>query len=84
MFINNLIINYERFDYSFIDKDYNIKYSVNVTDWMSKPDLLPLKNNFDELFKGFLETPGRIPQPSYNFYVNYDFIYESSFNYNTL
>lgn len=36
---------------------------------MVKPDLLPKKNNYDELLRGFLETPGRIPQPSYNFYV---------------
>lgn len=54
---------------SFMNKDYKIENSVNVTDWMLKPDLLPLDDNFDKLLKGFLETAGRVAQPSYNFYV---------------
>lgn len=57
------------FRYSFMNKNYSIENVVNVTDWMLKPYLLPLGNNFDKLLKGFLETPGRISQPSYNFYV---------------
>lgn len=52
-----------------MDKDYKIDESVNVVDWMIKPNLMPVGNNFEKLLKGFLETPGRIPQPSYNFYV---------------
>jgi len=40
-----------------------------ITDWMSNPDMLPINNNFDKLLKGFLETAGRAPQSSYNFYV---------------
>lgn len=55
--------------YSFINKDYKTEYSINVTDWMGKSNLLPLQNNFDKLLKGFLETPGRLVQPSYNYYV---------------
>lgn len=49
--------------------DYKTEFAVNITDWMNKPDLLPIGNNFDLLLKGFLETPGRVAQPSYNFQV---------------
>lgn len=52
-----------------MDKDYKIEDSIIITDWLAKANLLPLDNNFDKLLKGLLETPGRIPQPSYNFYV---------------
>lgn len=52
-----------------MDSDYKIESSEKVTDWMLRPVLLPIKYNFDKLLKGFLETPGRIVQPSYNFYV---------------
>lgn len=52
-----------------MDKNYKIVDSIAITDWLTKPNLLPLDNNFDELLKGLLETPGRISQPSYNFYV---------------
>lgn len=52
-----------------MNNDYEIDFSINVTDWMKKPDLLPLDDNFNKLLKGFLETPGRVPQPSYNFFV---------------
>lgn len=52
-----------------MDNDYNIESSENITDWMLRPTLLPVKDNFDKLLKGFLETPGRMVQPSYNFYV---------------
>lgn len=52
-----------------MDKDYKIEDSIIITDWLAKSNLLPIKNNFDKLVKGLLETPGRIPQPSYNFYV---------------
>lgn len=40
-----------------------------ITDWMSDPYLLPIGNNFDKLLKGFLETAGRVAQPSFNFFV---------------
>ncbi|VVC27283.1 Haem peroxidase,Haem peroxidase, animal type [Cinara cedri] len=60
--------------FNFMSNEYNIDYSINITDWMANPDLLPIGNNFDKLFKGFLETPGRITQPSYNFFIsNYMF-----------
>lgn len=52
-----------------MNNNYTIDFSVNVTDWLKKPDLLPIDNNFDKLLKGFLETAGRVPQHSYNFYV---------------
>lgn len=41
-----------------------------ITDWMSDPKLLPIDDNFSKLIKGFLETAGRVSQPSYNFFVN--------------
>lgn len=49
--------------------DYNIEFAVNITDVMQKSDLIPIDNHFEKLLKGFLETPGRVPQPSYNFDV---------------
>lgn len=52
-----------------MDNDYHTVFSVNITDWLNKPDLLPIRHNFDLLLKGFLETPGRVAQPSYNFQV---------------
>jgi hypothetical protein len=52
-----------------MNNDYKIESSENITDWMLRPVLLPVKDNFDKLLKGFLETPGRMVQPSYNFYV---------------
>lgn len=65
--LKTIIFNFQC--YSFMSKDYVVENSINVTDWMANPDLLPIGNNFDKLFKGFLETPGRISQPSYNFFV---------------
>ncbi|XP_026807325.1 peroxidase-like [Rhopalosiphum maidis] len=56
--------------FNFINKDYKTEFSINVTDWMRESNLLPLQNNFDKLLKGFLETPGRLLQPSYNFYIS--------------
>lgn len=54
---------------SLMNKNYDIENTIIVTDWMQKPDLFPIDNNFDKILKGFLETAGRISQPSYNFYV---------------
>lgn len=65
--IKHLILNY---DISFMNKDYKIENSVMITDWILNADLMPLDNNFDKLLKGFIETPGRMVQPSYNFYVS--------------
>jgi peroxidase len=53
-----------------MNKNYEVENSVKITDWMTKSDLIPLGDNFDKLLKGFIETPGRMVQPSYNFYVN--------------
>lgn len=53
-----------------MDKDYQLENPVTITDWLSISDFLPRDHNFDKLLKGFLETPGRIPQHSYNFYVS--------------
>ncbi|XP_025410681.1 peroxidase-like [Sipha flava] len=55
---------------NFMNNDYKIESSENITDWMLRPVLLPVKDNFDKLLKGFLETPGRMVQPSYNFYIS--------------
>lgn len=55
--------------FSFMNNDYKIESSENITDWMLRPALLPVKDNFDQLLKGFIETPGRMVQPSYNFHV---------------
>lgn len=52
-----------------MDNNYKIVNSMSINDWLTKPNLLSLDNNFDKLLRGLLETPGRIPQPSYNFYV---------------
>jgi len=53
-----------------MDKNYKIENRVKITDWTLVSDPLPVDNNFDKLFKGFIETPGRMVQPSYNFYVS--------------
>lgn len=52
-----------------MNSNYNVESSMIITDWMSDPHLLPIGNNFDKLIKGFLETAGRVAQPSYNFFV---------------
>jgi len=57
-----------------VNRDYKIDNSIKITDWMVKADLIPLGDNFDKLLKGFIETPGRMVQPSYNFYVNLPYI----------
>lgn len=54
---------------SFIDEQHFSFHRVLLTDWMNKPDLLPLPNNFDGLLRGFQETPTREEQPSYNYLV---------------
>ncbi|XP_025201922.1 peroxidase-like [Melanaphis sacchari] len=51
---------------NFIDKMYKVAFQVNLTDWMDRPDLLPMGKNVDWLTRGFVETPGREYQPSYN------------------
>ncbi|XP_025410649.1 peroxidase-like [Sipha flava] len=56
--------------FNFMNNEYEITSSENITDWMLRPVLLPIKDNFDKLLKGFLETPGRMVQPSYNFYIS--------------
>lgn len=52
-----------------MNKDYKIENMVKITDWMVNSELLPIDDNFEKLLKGFIETPGRMVQPSYNFYV---------------
>ena len=54
---------------SMIDENHFNFHRVLLTDWMNKPDLLPLPNNFDGLLRGFQETPTREEQPSYNTWV---------------
>jgi peroxidase len=53
-----------------MNKNYKIENSAKITDWMLNSDLIPFDNNFDKLLKGFIETPGRMVQSSYNFYVS--------------
>ncbi|XP_022169129.1 chorion peroxidase-like isoform X2 [Myzus persicae] len=55
---------------NFMNKNYEIENSLKITDWMRNPSKLPIDNNFDKLLKGFIETPGRMVQPSYNFYIS--------------
>lgn len=50
---------------------YKIADQVNITDWMDRPDLLPLGQNVDLLMRGLLETPGREYQSSYNSLVRF-------------
>lgn len=45
---------------------YKIAFQVNLTDWMDRPDLLPMGQNVDWLMRGLVETPGREYQSSYN------------------
>lgn len=58
--------NYTLYVYSFIDKMYKIAFQVNLTDWMDRPDLLNMGQNFDWLIRGLIETPSREYQASYN------------------
>ncbi|CAI6365415.1 unnamed protein product [Macrosiphum euphorbiae] len=55
---------------NFMNNNYKIENWVKIIDWMLVSDPLPIDNNFDKLLKGFIETPGRIVQPSYNFYMS--------------
>ncbi|KAL4142192.1 hypothetical protein QTP88_004701 [Uroleucon formosanum] len=70
-------------EFNFMNKDYEIENSTKITDWMLKSDLIPLDDNFDKLLKGFIETPGRMVQPSYNFYIsNYMLVLPNNPDYN--
>lgn len=51
---------------SFIDKMYKIAFRVNLTDWMDRPDLIPMGQNVNWLTRGLVETPGREYQSSYD------------------
>jgi len=62
-----------------MNNDYKIENSAIITNWLLNADLIPLDNNFDKLLKGFIETPGRMVQPSYNFYVSLLYIFQ--YNY---
>ncbi|XP_060870516.1 peroxidase-like [Metopolophium dirhodum] len=55
---------------NFIGKYHFNIHPVLLTDWMNKPDLLPLPNNFDSLLRGFQEMPTREEQPSYNVWIS--------------
>jgi len=50
---------------------YKVAFQVNLTDWMDRPDLLPMGNNIDWLIRGLVETPGREYQASYNQLVRF-------------
>lgn len=52
-----------------MNENYNIMSSVRLNEWMSKPDALVKRSNFDDLLRGMTQTPGRAPKPSYNFLV---------------
>jgi len=59
---------------------YKVAFQVNLTDWMDRPDLLPMGKNVDWLTRGFVETTGREYQASYNqlvrfFYIHITYIY---------
>lgn len=47
-----------------MNANYSIIDEVEPSKVLLKPDLLV--GNFDYLLRGFLETPGRAVQPSYN------------------
>jgi len=53
---------------------YKIAFQVNLTDWMNKPDLLPMGQNINWLMRGFVETPGRKYQASYNSLVRFQLV----------
>ncbi|XP_050437286.1 peroxidase-like [Adelges cooleyi] len=57
-------------EFKLINENYTHEEPIVITDWMGKPDLLPIGNNYDKLLRGFLETPGRVAQPSYNFFIS--------------
>lgn len=44
--------------------NYSIVDEIEPSKILLKPDLLV--GNFDSMLRGFLETPGRAVQPSYN------------------
>lgn len=44
--------------------NYSVVGDVEPSSTLAKPDLLI--GNVDNLLRGFLETPGRAAQPSYN------------------
>lgn len=49
---------------SFMSANYSIVDEVEPSRILLQPDLLI--GNFDNMLRGFLETPGRAVQPSYN------------------
>lgn len=57
--------------YSLIAANYSTVDQVEPSRILLKPDLLV--GNFDNMLRGFLETPGRLTQPSYNTLVSQTF-----------
>lgn len=53
---------------SLIAANYSTIDQIEPSRILLKPDLLV--GNFDNMLRGFLETPGRLPQPSYNSLVS--------------
>lgn len=49
---------------SLISANYSIIDEIEPSKILLQPDLLI--GNFDNMLRGFLETPGRAVQPSYN------------------
>ncbi|XP_050523245.1 peroxidase-like isoform X1 [Daktulosphaira vitifoliae] len=63
-------------DFKLINENYTEESTFIITDWMSKPNLLLVDDNYDKFIRGFLETPMRVSQPSYNFFIsNYNFAF---------
>ncbi|XP_022166792.1 peroxidase-like isoform X2 [Myzus persicae] len=63
---------------NFIDnKMYKAAFRVNLTDWMDRPDLLPMGKNVDWLIRGLVETTGREYQASYNQLIS-NFLFRSN------
>ncbi|XP_050443428.1 peroxidase-like [Adelges cooleyi] len=50
--------------FNFISKNYSIIREIEPSTIMQAPDIL--LGNFDYILRGFMESPGRAPQPSYN------------------
>ncbi|XP_050431517.1 peroxidase-like [Adelges cooleyi] len=50
--------------FKFMDQNYSIVNEIAPSTTFNNPD--PLVGYIDEVFRGFLETPGRAPQPNFN------------------
>ncbi|VVC25641.1 Haem peroxidase,Haem peroxidase, animal type [Cinara cedri] len=56
--------------YNLVDENYKTTSSIKLHEWISNPDILVERSNFDDILRGMAQTPGRAPSPSYNFPIS--------------